>query len=286
MTSEVMESRIGLHRGVDFDDYAKWEAVNASKLNGFSRTAAHVLYEHTHGGKERTPALDLGWLFHVAVLEPERYERDFAVAPKCDKRTKVGKALYAKFEAEHPDATIVDEKTDAKVRAMRESVMKHKTAGPFLASGVSELSGLWEDTKLGVLCKMRTDHIGRIGNSLVVADLKHARDASRRAFERATYSYGYHIQAAHYLEGLDALAAQGEGGTDRPFVFVVVEHDPPYCVACYELDDAALDEGRSQRERRIRYWKQCVETQTWPGYGDGVEVSSLPAWAFKEYIDG
>ena len=74
----------GLYRDIDFDTYSEWDAVNASTLNGFSRTPAHVYYDMLHGGKERTAALDLGWLVHLVVLEPERFEAEVVVPPKMD----------------------------------------------------------------------------------------------------------------------------------------------------------------------------------------------------------
>lgn len=278
----------GLHKGVSFDDYQTWDAANASTLNGFSRTPAHVYYALLHGGKKRTAALDLGWLFHLAVLEPERFEAETVVPPNVNRKTKVGKATWAQFEAEHADKTLIDADTFAKVKAMAESLMKHETAAEFFSTnpGHNEVSILWEDKEHGIRCKARIDRIGTIGEWPIVADLKTARNAARRSFERDIHTYGYYVQAAHYLAGLEALYPVPSGNNFRRFVFFVVENEPPYCCAAYELDDSALDEGRLKRSQYLKTWRQCVESGKWPGYDSGIDLASLPPWAFKVFSEG
>jgi exodeoxyribonuclease VIII len=274
----------GLYRGIDFDTYAEWPAVNASILNGFSRTPAHVYYEMTHGGKKRTPSLDLGWYVHLAILEPERFEAEVIVPPKLDKRTKVGKAEWAKFEAANAGKLFVDAATHEKVTAMAESMRAHETAREFFSGkGQNEISIVWEDGATGLLCKARIDRVSTIGEWPIVGDVKSARNASRREFERSIHLYGYAVQAVHYLAGLETLYPIPDGAPFRRFVFFVVESEPPYCCACYELDDIALQEGELLRRKYLRAWKECTESGSWPGYAQGIDYASLPPWALKQY---
>jgi hypothetical protein len=91
------------------------------------------------------------------------------------------------------------------------------------------------------------------------------------------------VQAVHYLTGLEALYPIPDGNPFRRFVFFVVESEPPYLCACYELDDNALEEGASKRKRYLKTWRECVETGEWPGYPPGIDYASLPPWAFKIY---
>lgn len=283
----------GIYRGVPFDEYASWDAVNSHVLNGLSRTPAHVYHEMTHGGVEPTRSLELGWLVHQAVLEPEAFAHfgeGVVVAPKVDRRTKEGKRLWAEFLAAHDGDTIVEaddfEKLQAqrrKVETIREALHAHPSAGEWLRSqGANEISLVWVDPSTGVICKARVDRVGYLGEWPIVGDLKTARNAARSAFERSVYQYGYHLQAQHYLAGLQALAPIADGQPFRRFCFFVVETEPPYCPAVYELDESALVEAEQTRQRYLRTWRQCVEAGTWPGYGDGVDLISLPAWAFKQ----
>lgn len=274
----------GLYKEIPFDEYAEWDAVNATILNGLSRTPAHVRYELLHGGKEPTPSLDLGWLVHLAVLEPERFEAEVVVPPKVDRRTKVGKAEWAKFQAEHGDAILVDADTYAKVNAMAVSVFQHETAAEFFQRpGQTEISIVWDDKEFGLRCKARIDRVSSIGDWPIIGDLKTARNAARSAFERAIHNYGYHVQAVHYLAGLEALYPTG--GMHRRFVFFVVESEAPYLCAAYELDEAAIAEAETVRRRHLATWKQCIETGNYPGYPQGIDYVSLPPWAFKNFIE-
>jgi len=276
----------GFHLGVSFDEYVSWDAMNQSTLCGFSKTPAHVRYQIDTGGKKRTLALDLGWLLHLATLEPDLFASTVMEAPKVDGRTKIGKATIAKFAADHPDATVVKPDTFAQVKAMADSVLSHETAGPFFTGrGQNEISMLWEDKEHGVRCKARLDKVGVVNEYPVLGDLKSSRDASRRAFERSISQYQYEVQAAHYLAGCEAIAPIEPGNPFRRFFFFVVESVPPYLTAAYEIGDAALEEGRIKRSRYIRKWKECIETGVWPGFPAGVEYVSLPPWAFRNYVD-
>lgn len=291
MTVETPEAIIttpepGFHRDVDFETYVSWDAANQSMLNGFSKTPAHVRYELDHGGKKRTPALDLGVLVHLAVMEPERFNAEIIVPPKLDMRFKKSKDIMAAFVSEHGDKTYVDVDTFGKVTAMAHNVLEHPTAGEFFAGrGVKELCIFWNDEEHGVKCKARIDRLSTIGEWPIVGDLKGSRSAARRSFEKSINDYGYHVQAAHYLAGLEAIVPVPAGQPFRRFVFVVVENEPPHCVAVYEIDDAALAEGAIVRSRYIKKWRECRESGEWPGYPPGIEYVSLPAWAFKNYVD-
>lgn len=79
-----------------------------------------------------------------------------------------------------------------------------------------------------------------------------------------------------YLDGLNTLAPH-----DRKFVFVAVEKEPPYAVAVYELEEDALQLGRDDYQKHLAQYAECVKTNRWPGYGDGMDYVSLPSWAFR-----
>lgn len=275
----------GFYRDLNFDEYASWDAVNASTLKGFSRTPAHVYYDLQHGGKEQTASLELGWLLHVAVLEPARFEASYVVPPRVDRRTKEGKATWAQFQAENHDKEFIDADDLQKILSMKKALLSHETAGPFFSGrGINEVSLLWHDKEYALKCKARVDRVGFVNEWPVVGELKIAKNASEREFGRAVYIYGYDVAAVHYLKGLETLVPIPDGNPFRRLVFFVVEHEPPHCVACYELDDASLEEGAIKRGRYMRQWRECVSSGIWPGYHAGIDYVSLPAWAFKNYV--
>jgi hypothetical protein len=277
----------GLYLDVDFDTYAQWDAVNHGILSNFRKTPLHVRYELDHGGKNRTPALELGWLLHLSVLEPERFYATVTVPIKVDRRTTDGKRAWAEFEARNAGKQFVSAEGYQAVTAMQVALLAHPTAGEFLRfQGKQEVSILWIDRETGVPCKARIDKLAKIGEWPVIGDLKTAQDASRRSFESALYKFGYGLQAVHYLDGVETLFPSPQTGSGQPFrrfVFFVVESAPPYAVAVYEPDDATLAQAAQDRQRYLRRWKKCKEAGLWPGYSPGIELVSYPSWAMKQY---
>ena len=281
----IVTPKPGFYQGVDFDTYASWAAANASTLKGFARTPAHVEHERQTGGKQ-TKAKELGWLLHLSVFEPERFASEVVVAPEIARRTKKGRAIWASFEAEHPGAYIVDVDTRSRISGMAKALASHPTASEFLSGdGFNELSIVWKERETRMLCKARIDRVANINDWPTVGDAKSAEDASRPAFERSVARFGYHVSAAHYLDGLETLKPVPSGNPFRRFMWLAVESSPPHCAAVYEISDEALAQGLEDRNRYLRKWKECTESGEWPGYPDGVEYAGLPAWAYRRYED-
>jgi exodeoxyribonuclease VIII len=108
----------------------------------------------------------------------------------------------------------------------------------------------------------------------LIVDLKSTLDARRAAFERSIHGYGYHIQAAFYALGFEAIT----GEALRDFAFISVEKHPPYAVAVYRLDDAAIAHGAKLVRQALRTYAGCLERNYWPAYSESIETVSLPAW--------
>lgn len=265
----------GLYKGVAYETYARWNAANHSMLRHFQRSAAHAAYYMAHPD-EGSVAKDRGTTTHVACLEPDRFIATYVAAPKIDKRTNVGKAEWRDFQAQHEGKTIVPQEEYDLAGAMAAAVWKHPTAAEILRGGVKEASTAWRDPDTGAPCKMRTDHLGSMGEWSFIVDLKTSRNASRRSFERDVYNFGYHQQAAMYLDGATAVRPRS-----RKYAFVVVESEPPHCVAVYELDEEAINLGRDEYKAHLRAYVECVKSGAWPGYAEGMDYVSVPTWAFK-----
>lgn len=269
----------GLHKAIAYETYSRWDAVNHSLLKEFNRTAAHAR-ETLLSPRPQTEALAFGHATHLAVLEPERFDGEVVAAPKIDKRYKEGKLEWSAFQAAHEGKALLPVEEYASILRMRDAVYRHPTAAELLrAPGLIEVSALWVDGETGMRCRSRFDRLTttRDGWSVIV-DLKSAEDASRAAFERAVHKYRYYQQGAMYLDGCAALAPR-----PRRFMFIVVEKDPPHCVAVYELDDMAVALGLDEYQKHLQQYADCVRTNVWPAYGDGADLVSLPAWAFRGF---
>jgi exodeoxyribonuclease VIII len=267
---------LGVHRGISFPAYLAIEAVNNTTLKLFDRTPAHAHWDMTHP-KDDTAALRMGDACHVAILEPERFEREYVLAPKFDRRTNKGKADATAWAEEHPDqaALLPDEWEMA--TAMRDAVHLHSIASALLGGpGQNEMTAIWKDEPTGLLCKGRIDRLTSYQDGTTVVDVKTARDGSVDGFSKACADYQYHQQAAFYLDGLNVIAPH-----PRRFIHLVVENTPPHCVSVLELDDTAIEEGRRCYRRALDLYAECTRTGVWPGYPVGIEGFDIPKWAYR-----
>ena len=94
------------------------------------------------------------------------------------------------------------------------------------------------------------------------------------------------MQAAFYSDILRSL-----GKEVNYFLFIAVETKAPYFVGFYELDAAAIEQGRKAYLELLELYKYCRERDEWWGYAkkdgdkiEAVQTLSLPAWKFYEQI--
>lgn len=262
----------GIYRDLSYDEYAKIPAVRSSDLKGFARSAAHARYEMLHPSE--TPALVLGQALHVAILEPAKFDETYVSAPECDRRTKDGKATWEAFQSQSVGKIILRADEMRQCIDLARAAQDHPLARGMLDSpGANEVTLVWQDEGTGLLCKSRLDRLCNYDSYSTIVDVKTTRDASQRAFAADAARFGYHVQAAWYLRGADALAPVA-----RRFVFLAIEKEPPHCVACYELDEAFLSAGQAECDRALRAYANAQETGVWPGYPLRLGTLFAPTW--------
>jgi exodeoxyribonuclease VIII len=209
------------------------------------------------------------------ILEPGSLDSQYVVRPPgIDRRTKEGKAEWARFLESAAGRTILEDR-DAydTLRGVRDAIDNHPTARALLTGhGFTEASMRWQYD--GCACKGRVDRLTSYDGWEVIVDLKSLPDASPRGMARSLEAYGAHVQAAFYLDGADAAIEP----LPRRFFLVAVETVAPYAVAVYELDQVWLDYGRTLYRSYLAQWKECQRTGVWPAYPAGVEVLEAPPW--------
>jgi len=248
------------------EQYHADPAISASHLKAVMQSPYHYWSRFLDPQRpvvEPTTAMRLGTLVHCAVLEPDDLLQRYGVAP--DRRTKAGKEQAEQMAAAGIEA--VTEADMALALSMAASVRQHPYAAALLDDGKAEQSFWWDDLPTGLRCKCRPDWF----YSSTVIDLKTTTDASPSAFARACATFGYHTQAAHYLNGTFA---------DR-FVFIAVEKTYPYAVGVYELDAAAMAAGAEQCRIGLQTISDCRAINEWPGYTTTCDTIAMPNWALS-----
>ena len=258
----------GIYDGLTNAEYHSGEGLSASRIKTAAmKTPLHI----TAPQKPETLAMKIGTMAHMATFEPDLFLKTYAIF-EGDRRTKAGKAEWDDIAANNltPVTNEQYEQAEGIASAVHSipgiwDIISHK-------STVAEASGFYKDN--GVLCKFRPDAWQR--DDGIIIDLKTCQDASPRGFANQIAAYGYHIQAAHYLEGAEAILQK-----DHTFIFVAVEKEAPYAAAVYELDEATLLEGLAMRNMGIQAIKHATETGIFKGYAPELQTLQIPRWAFR-----
>jgi hypothetical protein len=233
---------------------------------------ARFAYEREHPPAPKD-VFDLGAAAHSLVLGKGA---QVTVVEADDWRTKAAKDA----RAEARDAGYVPLLTAewAQVQAMAAAIRAHPLASALLCRGdvQAEQSYFWHDEAFGIWRRARFDSARQGPNRLIITDYKTTTSADPASFARSVANYGYHQQAAWYLDAADACL-----GEDAAFVFVAQEKTPPYLVTVCELDGPALLAGVTLNRRAMEIYRDCTEAGAWPGYqpDDGIALISLPSWA-------
>jgi exodeoxyribonuclease VIII len=267
------------------EEYNSYPAARNTLLKILiDRTPAHYLYALEHPS-EPTPAKEMGSAIHQAMLEPKLFKEKMIVTPVFEGKTKDGKITTnanatevkekaAKWHMENHGKTILTPEQHYNIDGMLSAVSKHKKASELISEGHAEESLFWTDPETGIQCKARPDFI-REGHILV--DLKSTEDASPATFKKDCLKYGYHFQAAMYLDAATAVYGQ----TFDTFVIVAVEKSAPWGVCCHYITEETLREGQSLFYKSLGVLKKCMDTKTYPAYPNELMPLSLPTYGFR-----
>ena len=219
--------------------------VSSSALRRFSRfgSAAAALPSQPVP-KEAT----IGDALHALLLEPERFDDDYfgidhPARPPADVEALMGRTWLSTTHLRT-------------LQRMRDAVLAHRMLPlrEWFASGERELSIYWRDDD-GGCWKGRPDCFG----PEVVLELKTTVDVRPRGFQKSRRRFGYDLQAAHYLEGVERLT-----GKAPRFLYVAVETGEPHTVWVHEPSRDELRHAREQLDSlKTRFREQrALEPQS------------------------
>ena len=279
------------------EQYHASPGISRSAIMDFRKTPRHYWHKHINPDYIKptaTPAMVLGEAFHVALLEPDKFEDRFAVKErnnlligKLPLLRDVGREAYdeakrkqeavraekerleKEFEERSIDKIVIDEDDYKKIITMKSEILADDTNKEIVTDAKVEQSIFWIDPDTQLLCKCRPD----IWHNAFIVDLKTTNDASEEEFRRSIVKYGYHIQFAMIREGLKRQCDIDM----RNFIILAQEKEAPFLSAVYQLDDEALTEGHIKFKEYLQQIKACHDNNRFPGYE--TKMISLPAWS-------
>lgn len=231
--------------------------LSYSALSAFKKSPNHLL-AYWERDFVSSAAQAKGSLIHTLVLEPEKYDTDYAV---YEGKVRRGKEWEA-FKAVNSDKTIINTNEYFEARKIADKVLESDLALDLLMRTTeTEQHVEWEYGGLGF-----HGFIDGVGEDDFIFDLKTCQCSEPSKFSKDAFNYGYYLQAAMYLQATKK----------KDYYIIAAETQAPYNVQVYKLTQDLIDYGLNQ-------YKMLVdEFVTWNGeqigYSQTVEELDLPNW--------
>ena len=253
------------------------------KVPALSSSIAHVIDTESPlhawsrhpklGGVPRQPtkSMESGSLSHALLLGDGK---DIRIIDAGDYKTKAAKADRDAAR----DAGEIPVLRDDYEEALKTSVILRARFADhgIRLDGKSEVTALWtERARDGaeVQCRGMMDHL----KLPRIYDIKSTRSANPDVCRRHVESYGYAIQRAAYASAVERIKPEFAGRVD--FIFVFYELEPPYAVTPARLSGSFRELGARGWRRAVDRWEECLRTNRWPGYADGIVELEPSPWA-------
>ncbi len=281
-----------VHPEIPFDEYREIDAVNSSRLNKLTNgSMRHFLADHSTD----TAATNLGRVYHSLVLTPARFGGQYVLQGACEATTSKGsrcsKSAQAVFGGKgfctihRPDADpdqveIVTSSVWDNAHRMMEATLELDMASYLLdAAQDREICYVWREETSGMPCKALIDADSSSEDAII--DLKTTREISPDGFRRSILRYGYHRQAAFYLNGALSVERQRKN-----FFWIAQESVPPFDCVVYEPGPDMISQAAETLYRWLAQIGECRERDEWPGFGAyGTVTLFLPEWMNYEEED-
>lgn len=254
-----------------FDDYAAIDAVNWSTLKHLRESA--LAYRHALSvPRTDTTALMLGRAAHTLMFEPHKFETEFAIWSEGDRRG----AAWQEFKAANEGKTILKPAEIDSVANMADAVRRHPLVQPYFVGAEFEQPLVWTDPVTGLPCKCRTDWT--VESTRTLLDFKSCRSIDGRRFGAEAARFGYHLQLAHYRNGVKHAL----GWTPERVLLVAAEKLAPHDVAVFEIDNETLDIADVEVQDLLLKLAGHRAADQWPGRYSEEQALQLPAWVYGD----
>lgn len=278
MTPSVLDIPIADYHGKEI---CPGPSISASGLKRIIKCPLKFWWESSLN-QNRKPIykreFEFGKAAHDLVLDgigwPDRYHilpEGFTRAAKVKQAAEIAEAEQAEAEGK----VLLSFKDAITVQEMAAAMRKHPIHAA-LAHGKPEQTLIWQDAETGVWLRCRPDFLPT--NRLHIPDYKTCQSAHPDDFARDIANYGYDQQAAHYLDGIEAVF----GIKPESFYFIAQEKTEPYIVQPIALDQESIDWGRRLNRKAIRTFAKCLDANHWPAYSDDIVTVSLSEWRKKQ----
>lgn len=236
-------------------------AITKSGLTLFAKSPLEYYHTYLTGKlprKQATQPMLLGTVLHSVLLENRRLDDLLIVyGPECFKSNGTLHPQKAEeFRQGRGDAVAVKQREYDDIRIVVDAV--YSQLFEFLSRDDVQCEQVFSAEVYGIPAKCRPDAV-RIGQSVMVIDLKFSATIDPQSFARSSRSFKYWLQDAHYTAVLEAI----HGNRFVGFEFIAIETKFPFRVQRYHYDQSSRDSGRAEHKRLMLKLAECHATGDW-----------------------
>lgn len=251
--------------------YHEHPALGRSTLDKIIDSPKALQHYLQHGAPD-TAAYLQGRVLHSLFLEPTEFWKRVTVWKGGDKVKHAGEWKKFKAEAAAAGRDPIDQWQFEIYQEIEAAFFSNPRTRHLLQGALIEQVAFFE--RQGVACKARPDAIQDASGHLY--DLKFMSDVSPSEFFWAAKKFGYHRQAAWYLDAV----TQATGRFYDKFTFLVMPKPPkekPKAkmqieAVVYECDADFIARGRAENDLHFGQYLRCLKRSVWPGHGDKVHT--------------
>lgn len=228
--------------------------------------------------REDARNMEIGSVAHKLVLGAGA---DIVVLDFKDYRTNAAKAARDEATALGKIPCLACDFVRAEELSVGLAVAAEAFMGMPISKCLREVVLLWRNPKTGCWRKAMLDIC--TPDLLRWADLK-TTQASVAPDPCAKRIYdGYHVQAAFYRSGLDALHPEGRGR--RSFGFIFGETSAPFAVSApIDLTPGGWELAQQQVDVGSALWDSCLKLDRWPAFDQDPQQAEPPPYVVAGWL--
>lgn len=279
----------GIYDGVDIDLYHQSQAgklcdgvsISSSGLRTIRNECPARFYATSDLNPNKVAAkekasLNFGRAAHSLMLGEPEFNSKFVISPYeifNNNNAKAWRDAQTKQIVKVADMVVIND--------MVKALKNNRQVARAFANGAPEKSILWKHSSTGIYLKTRPDWTPEKPEKEFFVEYKTAVTIQPRALSNVVFRYGYHMQAALFIDGFRAVTGVNPFGVAH----VVQEKDPPYLAELRMFTPEQIDFGRREYWRALRIFSECLTTNKWPGYTTEPEFFETPYGVQKQMED-
>lgn len=273
----------GVYPGTSGDDYRRWDAVSFRRLMRLDTspyTMRHFLL-HPEDEPETSDAAAFGILAHAALLEPERYVREYARLPEGRSNSKAVTEAETRILA--MGKTPIKPVHSIAIDRMLASMRAHPQVSKVLDAPdrIGEISAVGIHTPTGLAMKVRTDLI--LPSRRITFDLKTSgRPLAQDEIERGAV-WDWALQLSMMQKVYDSAAPNSDFDSAH-YGVLAVEQKPAFECGLFFPDEGTMELASHRIDVLMALYAKCEKAQHWPRIGEeGVVGVGARPWVFQQY---